>query len=389
MVEFLPFFIVLLVSLFFSELFFRFHFPWVITLLIGGLIVGPNALDLFDTNSTIEFLSQIGLIFLMFLAGLETNIFKHGQHSKFKKIIPVAVINSVIPFLAGFLFIYFLGYGVLPSILIGIIFISSSLAIIIPSLDSKDILRTDTGQSIVATAVILDISSLVALSLFIQFIEPTARLPLPLFYLFMILFLLLLRYIMPKIVWFFKNEAKREVKDIFQQELRSVFVVLIGTVILFELIGLHPIIAGFFTGLVLSDSVTSDILKAKIRAVGYGIFVPTFFISVGVKTDLSIFWNNSELLYFALSLVFFSIFIKFLGGYIGARYINMSKNNAKIFASSLIPQLSTTLAVATIGMELKIIDEKLFSSIIIISIMTVLVSPLLINHYAKKAKKLL
>lgn len=263
MVEFLPFFIVLLVSLFFSELFFRFHFPWVITLLIGGIVIGPSGIGLFETNSTIEFLSQIGLIFLMFLAGLETNIFKHGQHSKFKKIIPVAIINSAIPFIAGFLFVYLLGYGILPATLVGIIFISSSLAIIIPSLDSKKVLKTDTGQSIIATAVILDIASLVALSVFIQFIEPTARIPLPFFYILMTLFLLFLRYSMPKIIWFFKNETKKEEKDIFQQELRSIFVVLIGTVILFELIGLHPIIAGFFTGLVLSDSVTSNILKAK------------------------------------------------------------------------------------------------------------------------------
>jgi len=387
MVEFLPFFIVLLVSLFFSELFFRFHFPWVITLLIGGIIIGPNGINLFETNSTIEFLSQIGLVFLMFLAGLETNLFKHGQDSKFKKVVPVAVINSIIPLMVGFCFIYFLGYGFLASTLIGIIFISSSLAIIIPSLDSNKIITKPIGQTIIATAVILDIASLIALSVFIQFIEPTTSLPLPIFYALLFIFLLFLRFSMPKVIWFFKNEAKREEKDVFQQELRSVFVLLIGTVILFELIGLHPIIAGFFTGLVLSDSITSSILKAKIRAVGYGIFVPAFFISVGAKTDLNIFVENKDILWFSFMLVTVSIVVKFAAGYLGARYLKMNKNDSKIFASSLIPQLSTTLAVATIGMELKILSLEIFSSVIMISIITVLVSPLLIKIYVKKSEK--
>jgi len=192
---------------------------------------------------------------------------------------------------------------------------------------------------------------------------------------------------MPKVIWFFKNEAKREEKDVFQQELRSVFVLLIGTVILFELIGLHPIIAGFFTGLVLSDSITSSILKAKIRAVGYGIFVPAFFISVGAKTDLNIFVENKDILWFSFMLVTVSIVVKFAAGYLGARYLKMNKNDSKIFASSLIPQLSTTLAVATIGMELKILSLEIFSSVIMISIITVLVSPLLIKIYVKKSEK--
>jgi Kef-type K+ transport system membrane component KefB len=384
MIEFLPFFLVLFVSLFFSELFFRFHFPWVITLILGGVLVGPHGLDFFEINSTIEFFSQIGLIFLMFLAGLETNLFKHGQDSKFRKILPVAVINAVLPFFAGFFFMYLLGYGFYASILVGIIFISSSLAVIVPSLDANGLLKSSIGQSIVATAVILDISSLIGLSIFIQFLNPTANLPLPIFYFLLLIFMMFLRFLMPKIIWFFKNETKNNEKDIFQQQLRAVFVLLIGTVIVFELIGLHPIIAGFFTGMVLSDSLTSDILKAKLRAVGYGIFVPTFFIAIGAKTDLSVFWKDNDVLATALLLVGFSILIKYVIGYLGGLYIKLSKAESKIFASSLIPQLSTTLAVATIGIELEIITPELFSSIILISVITVLIGPFLIRFFAKK-----
>jgi len=72
MEEFYPFFVVLFAAVFFSTVFRRLHFPWVIALILGGIIVGPHGVDILEINETISFLGQIGLVFLMFMAGLET-----------------------------------------------------------------------------------------------------------------------------------------------------------------------------------------------------------------------------------------------------------------------------------------------------------------------------
>jgi len=381
MIDFLPFFVVLFAGLFLSELFFRFHFPWVITLLIGGMVIGPHGFGVLETNSTIEFLSQIGLVFLMFLAGLETNLLKHGQNKHFRDILPIAFLNGAIPFIVGFLISYLFGYGIETSLLIGIIFISSSLAVIVPTLETSNLIKTKIGQMIIASSVIVDIASLILLSVFLQSQIPGGLHPL-IFYPLLAGLLVVARYMMPKIIWFFRNEIKNNEKDIFQQELRAIFVLLIGTVIAFELMGLHPIISGFFAGMVLSDSITSNILKGKIRGIGYGIFVPTFFIVIGTQTDFTLFFTTENIIFLTVALIISSIASKFISGYVGARISKLSNKQSLIVGSATIPQLSTTLAVAASGLALGIIDQALFVAIIALSVLTVLIGPILVKIFA-------
>ena len=106
--------------------------------------------------------------------------------------------------------------------------------------------------------------------------------------------LMVLRWILPKVQWFFSGKI-RSSEDFFQQEFRAVFLIMIGTVIIFEILGLHPIIAGFFSGLVLSGSIQSEALKEKIRVVSYGLFIPIFFIVIGTQTNIGVFAETREI----------------------------------------------------------------------------------------------
>ena len=83
MIELLPFFLVLFTGLFFSEVFRRLHIPWVIALIIGGIIVGPFGFGWLEETATISFLGEIGLVFLMFMAGLETRLSSLREYRKF------------------------------------------------------------------------------------------------------------------------------------------------------------------------------------------------------------------------------------------------------------------------------------------------------------------
>ena len=378
----LPFFIILFISLFFSELFFRFHFPWVISLLIGGMLLGPHGFDVIQINESIEFLAQIGLVFLMFMAGLETTIFKHGHGEMFKKVSFIAVLNSFAPFLVGLYLGYSLGFEPIVSLLLGTMFISSSLAIIVPSLESNGLIKTNIGQAIVATTVIADILSLLVLSVILQMTNHTHNIPLYLLYPLLLLLVIGFRYFMPKIQWFFTKEAESE-KDIFQQELRSIFVLLLGTVIAFELLGLHPIIAGFFAGLTLSDSIQSQSMKAKIRGIGYGIFIPTFFIVTGTQADISSLFNN-QIILVALVILVATFLAKFISGYLGSRLEKFSHNEALLLGAATTPQLSTTLAVASAGLAMGLIEIELFTALLAVSVISVLVGPVLIKIIGQK-----
>jgi len=378
MEQFFPFFIVLFAGVFFSGLFKRFHLPWAVALLIGGVIIGPYGLGFFEVDNTINFIGQIGLIFLMFMAGVESRISDLGSSKA--KIFSLSFLNGLIPFITGFVISYFLGFSNLTSILVGIVFVSSSVAVIVPSLESNGLIHTYIGKSIITVSVVQDIVSLILLSIFLQNINPITSLPLPIFYTLLLVTVIFLRWAIPKVRWIFSITTDEKDRVLFQRELRSIFTILIGIVIVFELLGLHPIVAGFFAGLVLSNSIKSAILLDKIRTISYGLFVPTFFIIVGAQTDISVLYKSGGILVIIGLIVFGSMLSKYLSGYFGAKLIGFTKQESKLYAASSIPQLSTTLAVAFTGFELGLFGQELLTSLIILSLVTTIISPILVRQ---------
>ncbi len=370
--SFLPFFIILLAGLLISSFFKRFHVPWVVTLIIAGVLIGPFGFKLFESNETIDFISETGLVLLMFMAGLETKLsnFKDFQ----VKLFLLSFINGFIPFLAGLGIAYYFGLGITTSFLIGIIFVSSSVAVVIPSLESTGLIKKPLGISVLATSIIQDIASLVLLSVFLQSENTLANLPLFIFYPLTIAILIGIRFILPKLQQLFIRSASGE-SELFNRDIRAVLLILFGVVILFEILGLHPIIAGFFAGLVLSDSLESEILQGKIRAISYGIFIPTFFIIVGTQTDLSILLKASQSIIITLTIVLGSILTKFASGFVGAQIIGFNKVQSAFFGATSIPQLSTTLAASFTGYRLGILSSDLLTILIILSVTSTILGP--------------
>jgi Kef-type K+ transport system membrane component KefB len=381
--EFYPFFLVIFAGVFFSMVFRRMHVPWVVALIIGGIIIGPHFLNVINVTPTVEFVGQMGLVFLMFMAGLETKL---SSFREFRGgLLWLSFINGAVPFFVGLGIGFLFGYSWVSSLLIGIIFVSSSIAVVIPSLERHGLLQTRLGQSVVMTSIIQDVASLIMLSLLLQSISPVTKLPLYLFYPVLFGVLILFRLVLPKIRWFFASQISGT-QDLFQQEFRSVFLMLIGTVIVFELLGLHPIIAGFFAGLVLAESVTSVAFKDKIRTISYGIFIPTFFIIIGTQTDVGVFWAVEGTFILVSVIVIGSVLSKFLSGWLGGRMVGFDSDQALLFGVSSIPQLSTTLAVAFAALSLGYIDQKLITAMVILSVATTLVSPTLMALLATRIK---
>jgi len=375
--QFFPFFIVLFAGVFFSGIFKRFHLPWAVALLVGGIIIGPHGLGFFEVDNTINFIGQIGLVFLMFMAGLESKLSEFSGSRK--DLLFLTAVNGIIPFIVGFLISSLFGFGNITSILVGIVFISSSVAVVIPSLESTGLIYSNLGKSIVASTVLQDIVSLILLSILLQNINPITTIPLPILYILLFAAVMFLRWLIPKVRWIFSVTTDEKDRVFFQRELRSIFTILIGTVIIFELLGLHPIVAGFFAGLVLSNSIKSGILMDKIRTISYGLFVPTFFVVVGAQTDISVFSGSGIVLALAAALLLGSILSKYLSGYFGAKSIGFSSGEAKLFGVSSIPQLSTSLAVAFTGFELGLFGQGILSSMIILSVVTTFVGPVLMK----------
>jgi len=377
--EFYPFFLVIFVAVLFSVIFKRFNVPWVITLIIGGISIGPYGFDVLPESQILDFIAQIGLIFLMFMAGLEVRLSTFKESSK--NIFIVAFFNGAIPFVTGLGIGYFLGFNLTQSLLMGIVFISSSIAVLLPSLQTSGLIHTPVGRTVIASTIVEDMTSLLLLSILLRTINPDTILPLPVFILLLIASFALLRWILPKIQWFFSDHKSH--KDPFQQELRIIFFILVGTVVIFELIDLHPIIAGFFAGVVLSGSITSPVLKDQLHVISYGVFIPTFFVILGVKTDISVFLTAGPILAITLLFIAGLLLSKIFGGWLGATFAGFSKKQSLYMGYATIPQLSTTLAVAFTTVELGIFEASIIPTMVMLSIVTVFLGPLLTNRLTK------
>lgn len=374
--EFLPFFILIVAAVIFSALFNKFHLPWVMALIVSGMVIGPYGLEWFEVNPTITFMSQIGLVLLMFMAGLEVKL------SAFKElrtgVIHFTLLNGLLPALIGVGFGWLFGFTLVASVMIGIIFMASSIAVIIPSLEAGGQLHRKLGKTIVASTVIIDVASLLALSFVLQIVQPTSPLPLPSFFLLLGLILVGFRFALPRIQALFP--VQRNTKDLFESEVRIVIAMLLGTVVTFAALGLHPIIAGFFTGLILSDSINSDILINKLRTIGYGVFIPIFFVVVGAETNVGIFAEDVSAIFFTILLIVASVGVKLSTGFVAARWDGFKYREALIAGIATTPQLSTTLAVAITANQLALLPTPLINAIVILSLVTTLAAPLALKY---------
>jgi Kef-type K+ transport system membrane component KefB len=376
--DFLPFFLIMLITVLFSTAFRRFHLPWVLALIASGIFIGPHGIDWLEVNPTIEFMGQIGLIFLMFMAGLEvkTSSFKEfGRDISF-----LAIVNSLIPAAVGVVIGVAFGLDLIASFILGIIFMSSSIAVIIPSLEANGLMNSKLGRSIVSSTVVQDVASLVLLSIVLQTYRPVTDLPLYAFYPLLAIILAGLWFGLPRLRALIPR--KRVGEDLFESEVRIIFAMVIGTVITFELLGLHPIIAGFFTGLVLSQSISSEKIIEKLHTISYGVFIPVFFTIVGMQTDMSVFLQGKDVFWLVVIILFGSVLAKYISGNLGARFIGFNKHESSLVGFASIPQLSTTLAVAFTGASLGLLPAELVTALVILSVITTIIAPLAISRFA-------
>ena len=370
--EFLPFFLLLLASVLFALAFRQFHLPWVLALITAGIVIGPYGLEIVEVTPSVSFLSQIGLIFLMFMAGLETRL---GSFKELRTNIAwLASLNSLLPLAAGVGLGLLLDFTLPAALLIGIIFMSSSIAVIIPTLESFGITKTKLGRTIIASTIVEDVASLILLSVVLQSVNPVTALPLPSFYIILGIIMVAFAYGLPKIRSLIPHH--RDEKDLFESEVRIIFALVVGVVVTFELLGLHPIIAGFFAGLVLSDSIKSDILTDKLRTISYGIFIPIFFIVIGMETNILVFQEGLQTIGVVALVVCTSIITKFASGWLGGRIIGFNNRSASTIGVATIPQLSTTLAVVFTAVATGLLPSSLITAMVLLSIVTTLIAPL-------------
>ena len=370
--DYLPLFLVWVAAVFLlPEILRKFRIPWVTAVIFTGMLLGPYGLGVIYPEEATFFLSSLGLIFLMFTAGLDTKISFLRETGK--ETVIYTVLNFGVPFITGCLVGVVLGLDFFTSLILGTCFSSSSVGIIIPLTKELEV-ESKIKSTITAAIFLEDVSSLILLAILLQAITPISPIPLPLFPIALLLFLAIIFIIIPELQEMFLRLGK---SDVFGAELRAVLLTLALVSFMAELIGVHAMVGAFLAGLTLSDLLGKrEELEKKILSISYGFLIPIFLLNLGLTTDVKLLFSPEDA--FLACLVIISLITsKVLGGFLGARIAKFPLKTSLGMGVVTIAQMSTTLATASLAVEYGIFSEELLASLVILSIVTIILCPFL------------
>lgn len=359
----------------------KFHLqrmPTAISEIIMGIIIGKTGFNFMQPDSSLQYVANLGVIMLIFLGGMEIDFSllepKKGQYS------PLGTS------LAGFGSIFFLSLilsgilyalGIFSEFILAVILFSTiALGVIISLLKEVGLLDTDYGQTILLTSAFGEFIPLVALTVYAAVKRQNYLSVLGLPVIFIIAIILLRRF--NRIYVFFEKIDKSTT----QLDIRLAFFLIFTLVTFAEQIGAENILGAFLAGAVMKLLRPKEDTEEKLSSMGYGFFIPVFFITTGVKLNLRTLLTNKEAL--ILIPVFFIAFIlsKTIVYFVfrkrfGRRY----SAAATILASTTI---TLVLPILEVGKNLKLITTPQAGAITLAAIITCLIGPTLFNKILSK-----
>jgi Kef-type K+ transport system membrane component KefB len=379
---FLLFLIWIAAAFFFPGMLRRLHIPWVTAVIFAGIFLGPYGLGWVNPGEVMDFIATLGLVFLMFTAGLDTKLsvlMKAG-----KNVLYFVMLNFGIPFATGCLVGIFSGLGVLASLILGVCFSSSSVAIIAPMLREMKV-KSRIKSMLMSAIFIEDVLSLILLAVLLRAVAPVSPIPLEFFPGALLVFLLIVFYLIPKLQeWLFSWGPK---KDAFAGQMRAVFITLSLVALMAELIGVHAMVGGFLAGLILSDMLgRRRKLEENVFAFSYGFLIPIFLLNLGMTTNITSLFAPGDALLTCL-IVISLIISKLVGGFLGARLAKFPSKVRLGMSIMTVPQMSTTLATASIAATYGIFSEGLLASLVVLSLVTIIFAPFLTRLILRRGKE--
>lgn len=358
------------------------HLPEVVGALLAGVILGPSALGLMsmegDTGTPLTYVAEMGVIFLMFSAGLDTDLkeLKANIGASFV----TALIGVIVPLIGGMIG-YALYFGedlsnydqMLQSLFVGVVLTATSVSITVETLREMGRLSGKVGMTILGAAIIDDILGMVVLAVVSSMkdtsVKPTTVLIKIVLYFVLILILFMVTSRLEFAIE--KNDHKRRVA-IFA--IAFCFILAYVSEIGF---GIADITGAYFAGVMLCQSKIRDYVDVKIHDVSTVFFSCIFFASVGLKVTLG--GMTLKVWMFAVILTLIAIISKMVGCGLGAKICKFTWKESLQTGVGMISRGEVALIVAEKGRQVGLISEDLFAPIILVVIVTTLITPILLK----------
>jgi Kef-type K+ transport system membrane component KefB len=376
----LVFSLILLIILLSPILLRKLNIPSIIGLILSGLIVGPHGFNMIENNKAIELFSTIGLLYIMFIAGLELDL---NEFKKYRnKSLTFGFLTFFLPIIVGFPVCYYiLGYSFSASLLVASMFATHTL-VAYPIVSKFGISKDQAVAITVGGTILTDTAVLIVLAVIIGSVNQGLTSE---FWVRMIVSIIIFSFIMffiiPRIAkWFFnKLESEKHSHYIF------VLSVVFFSAFLAEVAGLEPIIGAFVAGLAINKLIPhSSVLMNRIDFIGNSLFIPFFLISVGMIIDMSVIMKGPQALIVAGTLTLVAISGKWLAAFFTQIIFKYTKLQRQLIFGLSSAHAAATLAVIMVGFRVKLLDENILNGTIILILVTCIVASITTENVAKK-----
>lgn len=362
----------------------KIEMPQVVGALIAGILLGPMCLDVLHETHFLSQVSEIGVIILMYTAGLETNILELKSCGKASAVI--AFLGVATPLVVGYGVAAMFNTGVgafMENIFIGVILTATSVSITVETLKEMGKLSTKSGNAILGAALIDDVLGIIALTIVTSLSSGNVNVWLVLakIVVFFVISIVIGLYLHKWIDrWMMKSD-----KDRRRFSVLAFAFCLVYAFVAEEFFGVADITGAFIAGLIISNTSRSHYVAHRTESLGYMFFTPVFFASIGLKAVIPEL--TSEIIIFSILITVAAVLTKIIGCGIGAKVCHYSNDDAIKIGVGMISRGEVALIIASKGIAMNIMNEVYFTPMIIMVIVTTVITPILLKIvYRDKGK---
>jgi len=342
--------------------------PAVLGKLIVGIIIGPAILGWIQNGDLIKELAQIGVLLLMFIAGLETDLVQLRKN--WKSAFAVALGGIILPFIGGYSASLFFGLSNNYALFMGLLLCATSVSISVQTLKDMNQLSTREGTTILGAAVVDDVLVVILLAFMMSLLGGGGDVSLGMVIGKKVLFFagaaVIGIFVVP---WIMKIFAPLRVTEAL---ISGALIICFGFSWLAEWLGVAGIIGAFAAGIAISQTPYKHDVEHRLEPIAYAIFVPIFFVSVGLDVT---FDGVGSQIWFIVVFTIVAIITKLIGSGLGARLTGFDLRSSIGIGSGMVSRGEVALIIATTGLSSGLLAQEYFTPLVIVVILTTLVTP--------------
>lgn len=357
----------------------RFGIPAVIGQLLIGILLGNAGLKLVHPDILVDDFSEIGVILLMFLAGIESDLSLLKKY--FRPGMFVATLGILFPIILGTVGGSLFHINLNESFFLGLILAATSVSISVEVLKELNVINTKEGSTILGASVVDDILVVLIVSLSMSFLggKSGSDTSLPLMIGEQVLFFMVVFFL---IRWGAPYLMKLSKKLLAESSVIIVSLILcLSMSYLADLIGLSSVIGAFFTGVAIGQTKVWEEVQLNVEAIGYAVFIPVFFVSIGLEVT---FESLGAQLGLIIVITLFAIVSKLLGGFMGSKLVGFSNDSSLMVGSGMVSRGEMALIIVQLGFQAQLVSASNYSAFILIILLTTLSSPFLLKYFTKR-----